>query len=88
MPTLPMTKDKVKAGTRFYVPDQYGSIQYYFSYCRSNQLQVCRKGGHHIGYVREVLEDGFYLSTYILRREAAVFIAYTELEYFEPNKEE
>jgi len=83
-----MTKDNVHAGIRFYMPDQYGRIQYYFSYCRSNQLQVCRKGGHHIGYVREVLEDGFYVSTYILRKEAAVFIAYSETEYIEPKKED
>ena len=80
-----MKKELVKTSTRFYLQDKYGKTEFYFGYKRTNQLQVVRKGGHYIGDVREILEDGIYVSVWILYKEAAVFIPYSEMEFIKPK---
>ena len=80
-----MNKSLVKIRNRFYLEDRFGFTEFYFSYNKSNQLQIMRKGGHHIALVREVLEDGIYVSVWILQKEASVFIPYSKMNYLEPK---
>lgn len=80
-----MNRTLVKVRNRFLLEDRYGFTEFYFSYNKTNQLQIMRKGGHHIGLVREVLEDGIYVSVWILYKEASVFVPYSEMQFVEPK---
>lgn len=80
-----MSKELVHAGQRFEMKAMLFSATYYFSFCRSNNLQIMRKGGAHQCYVSEIAEDGIYISIWIMTKEARTFIPYTEMTYIEPK---
>lgn len=84
---LTMNKSLVVAGTRFYMNYKYGGMQYYFGYERGVDLVLRRKGGHYIGDITNVTEDGFEVTVWILKRSASVFISYSEIEYVKPKND-
>ena len=82
-----MSIDNVKAGTRFYMENEFGKLQYYFGWEHGKALVLRRKGGQYIGEITSFNDEGFEVSVWILKKQASVFVRYEEVTYVKPKND-
>lgn len=78
---ITMSSKYVCVGTKFSMPHQYGHANYYFGFEHGRSLVVRRKGGHYIGDVTDITDEGFELTVWLLNKKASVFVKYDEVIY-------
>lgn len=81
-----MGSQHVRVGTRFLLTHRFGSIEYYFGFERGAALVIRRKGGHYIGEVTDVMENGFEVTTHILNKNVTIHIDFAEIELVSINQ--
>lgn len=86
MNTQTMTCQHVCVGTRFLLSHRFGCIEYYFGFERGAALVLRRKGGHYIGEVTDVMENGFELTIHILNKNVTIHIDFTETQLVSTNQ--